>query len=248
MKKLLVTAWLTALWFLLLGNVHAWEVPAFLRLSAGYRMWFSVLQGDLIQSDRTKLDIIDNVGVDSNKLVWEYFANFRLDNIHVFRFRCEPNSLYGSRNNSFQRIRYFQLGYDCDFYMTPQTLLGANCDLGILNTETRVSDVTVANSFFDYSENQTRTIPTLGLHGSFYPIIEGISLRPCVSGRADWWNYKDLETWDWEVSGSVDIPVNSLWTWTVNSGYRMWHVKSKRDRDTIDINRTGFFIESSVLF
>ena len=248
MKKLLVTAWLTALWFLLLGNVHAWEVPAFLRLSAGARMWFSVLQGDLIQNDRTRLDLIDNVGVDSNKLVWEFFANFRLDNIHVFRFRCEPNDFYGSRNNSYQRIRYFQMGYDCDFYMTPQTLFGSNCDLEILNTQTGVSDITVANSFFDYSENQTRTIPTLGLHGSYYPIINGISLRPCVSGRADWWNYNDFETWNWEVSGSVDIPVNSLWTWTVNSGYRMWHFKSKRSQDTIDINLAGFFIETSVLF
>lgn len=140
------------------------------------------------------------------------------------------------------------MGYDIDFYMTPQILFGANSDLDILNTETRVKEVTVANTFFDYYENQTRTIPTLGLHGSFYPIIEGISLRPNVSSRVNWWNNNNLETWDWEVSSAVDIPINSLWTWTINAGYRFWHVKSKRERDTIDINRTGFFVETSVLF
>jgi hypothetical protein len=248
MKKFFVIAWLTVLCFLLLGNVHAWEVPAYLRLNAGSRMWFSDLQGDLIQNDRTKVDLTDNVGVESNKLVWEFFANFRLDNIHVFRFRTEPSSIYSARNDSFQKIRYFQMGYDIDFYMTPQILFGANTDLEILNTETKVKEVTVANSFFNYYESQTRTIPTLGIHGSFYPIIEGISLRPNVSSRVNWWNYDNLETWDWEVSSAVDIPVNSLWTWTINSGYRFWHVKSKRNRDTIDINRGGFFIETSVLF
>ncbi len=248
MKKILVIAWLTVLCFLLLGNVHAWEVPAYVRLNAGYRMWFSVLQGDLIQNDRTKVDLINNLGIDGNKLVWEFVANLRLDNIHVFRFRTEPSSLYSARNDSFQKIRYFQLGYDIDFYMTPQILFGANTDLEILNTETNVKDVAVANSVFSYYENQTRTIPTLGIHGSFYPIVEGISLRPNISSRVNWWNYDNLETWDWEVSSAVDIPVNSLWTWTINSGYRFWHVKSKRDRDTIDINRGGFFIETSVLF
>jgi hypothetical protein len=248
MKKFLVIAWLTVLCFLLLGNVHAWDVPAFLRLNAGSRAWFSALQGNLIQGDRTKVDLIDNVGIDSNKLVWEYFANFRLDNIHVLRFRTEPSSVYNSRNDSFQKIRYFQIGYDIDFYMTPQILFGANFDVDILNTETQVKQVTVANSFFDYYENQTRAIPLIGLHGSFYPIIESISLRPNVTGRVNWWNYNNLEAWDWEVSSAVDIPINSLWTWTINTGYRFWHVKSKRDRDTIDINRTGFFVETSVLF
>jgi hypothetical protein len=248
MKKILVTAWLTVLCFLLLGNVHAWEVPAYLRLNAGSRMWFSVLQGDLIQRDRTKVDLINNIGIDSSLLVWELFASCRLDNIHVLRFRGELPSFYGSRNDSFLKIGYFQAGYDLDFCMTPQVLFGANIDLLVLNTETKVKGVTVANSFFDYYENQTRTMPTLGLHGSFYPIVEGISLRPNVSARVNWWNYNDLETWDWEVGSAVDIPINSLWTWTINTGYRFWHLKSKRNPDTIDINRAGFFIETSVLF
>jgi hypothetical protein len=54
-------------------------------------------------------------------------------------------------------------------------------------------------------------------HGSFYPIIESISLRPNVTGRVNWWNYNNLEAWDWEVSSAVDIPINSLWTWTINT-------------------------------
>ena len=58
MKKFLVIVWLTVLCFLLLGNVHAWDVPAFLRLNAGSRTWFSALQGDLIQGDRTKVDLM----------------------------------------------------------------------------------------------------------------------------------------------------------------------------------------------
>ena len=87
-------------------------MPAFFRLNAGSRTWFSALQGDLIQGDRTKVDLTDNVGIDSNKLVWEFFANFRLDNIHVLRFRTEPSSVYNSRGDSFQKIRYFQVGYD----------------------------------------------------------------------------------------------------------------------------------------
>ncbi len=49
--------------------------------------------------------------------------------------------------------------------MTPQILFGANFDLEILNTETKVKQVAVANSAFNYYENQTRTIPTLGIHG-----------------------------------------------------------------------------------
>ncbi len=81
MKRNFIIAWLTILCFLLLGNVHAWEVPSYLRLNAGARAWSSVLQGDLIQNDKTKVDLINNVGIDPNKLVWELFANFRVDNI-----------------------------------------------------------------------------------------------------------------------------------------------------------------------
>ena len=95
----------------------------------------------------------------ATSLYGNIFANFRLDNIHVLRFRTEPSSVYNSRGDSFQKIRYFQVGYDIDFYMTPQILFGANFDLDILNTETRVKEVTVANSSFDYYENQTRAIP-----------------------------------------------------------------------------------------
>jgi len=249
MKHTLVTIWLVLLCFLLLTNVHAWEVPSCMRLNGGARMWFSALEGDLIQPDRTKIDLADNLGLKSNYLVWEFFASARINSIHVLRFRAEPYSLYEqSRGDSFLKVRDFRLGYDFDFYMNPQILFGANFDLDIFNVDTRVGNVLVANQIYNYSDSQTRVTPGLGIHGTFYPILNGISLRPNLSSRANWWNYQSLETWDWEVVGGVDIPVNQLWTWTVNAGYRFWHVKFKRDRDTLDLNRSGFFLETSVLF
>lgn len=249
MKKLLVISWLTILCFLLLGNVHAWEVPSYVRIISGSRMWFSQLEGDLIETDRTKLGLTENLGIKKDKLVWEFFTNFRLDNIHVFRFRFEPLTNYDeSRNESSLKIVDFRAGYDLDFYMTPQVLFGANVDLDTIKVDTKVRNVTVGGTFFNYSDDSTRAVPSLGIHGTFYPIMDGISLRPNISGRVNWWNYQDRETWDWEAAAAVDIPINRLWTWSINGGYRFAHVKFKRDRDTLDMNRMGFFLETSLLF
>ncbi len=249
MKKIVVIGWLTVLCFILLGNVHAWEVPSYMRISGGARMWFSSIEGDLIQANRTKLGLAENLGLKKEKLVWEFYTNLRLDNIHLFRFKIEPFSLYDqSRNDSYQQIRTFQFGYDLDFFMTPQILFGANIDLNLYNLDTRVNKVTVGAILYDYQEKNNVTVPTLGIHGTFYPILSGVALRPNITGRVNWWNYDGLETWDWEVSGAVDIPINRLWTWSVNGGYRYWHLKTKREIDTADLNRMGFFIEASLMF
>ena len=249
MKHLLVTTWLTVLCFLLLSNVHAWEMPSCVRVSGGSRMWFATLQGDLIQSDRTKLDLTENLGLKRDDLVWDFFASTRIKNIHVLRVRAEPYSAYEqSGGDSSLRVKDARLGYDCDFYLAPQLLFGANFDLDIVNIDTRVRNVVVGNASFSYNDSSTKTVPSLGLHAIFYPIMNGISLRPTASARVNWWSYQSLETWDWEAAGGVDIPVTNLWTWSVNAGYRFWHIKFKRDIDTLDMNRSGFFLESSLLF
>jgi len=235
--------------YLLLGNVHAWDVPSYVRVNGGARMWFTVLQGDLLQNDRTKLDLTQHLGIKEDQLVWEFFSTVRVENIHVFRARLEAGTDYNqSSGGSFQKIRDLRLGYDLDFFMTPQILFGANVDLGVVSLETKVGHVTVAKSTYNYQKGETRVVPTLGIHGTFYPIVEGVALRPNVSARVNWWNYESIETWDWEVASGVDIPVNKLWTWSVNGGYKFWHVKFKRDVDKIDMNRQGFFLESAVLF
>lgn len=249
MKKLFIIAWLALLSSFPMADLHAWELPSYLRVSSGSRMWFTFLEGDLIQRDRTKLDFVDNLGIKSDKLVWEFYSNFRIENIHVVRLRLEPYTDYDeSKQDSYQKILDARLGYDLDFFMTPQALFGANVDMGLLGTDTRVRNVAVGNALFNYQTNQTRVVPTLGVHGAFYPMLEGIALRPNVFGRVNWWNYESLETWDWEVGAAVDVPVNRLWTWTVNGGYRFWHLKMKRDIDNLDMNRSGFFVETSVLF
>ena len=249
MKRLFVTTWFTLLCFLALSNVHAWDVPPYLRVNGGARMWFTVLEGDLIQDDRTKLDLIENLGIKSDQMVWEFFSTVRLDNIHVLRFRCEPMTDYDtSASGSFQRIRDFRFGYDMDFYMTPQFLLGANVDLGGLSLDTWVREVVVGNAMFNYREGMTRFVPTVGLHGTFYPILDGIALRPNISGRVNWWNYQTLQTWDWEFGAAVDVPINTLWTWSVYGGYRYWHIDLQRTTDRVDMNRSGFFVETSLLF
>ncbi len=248
-KKILIIAWLTILCFMLLGNVHAWEVPSYLRVTSGSRLWFSLIEGDLIQNDRTKLGISDNLGIKQDRLVWEYFLNARVWNIHVLRVKAEPSSLYDqSAKDSSIKAYDYRVGYDLDFYMSPQALAGFNADLEVINLRSLVNDVKVGTSVYNYAESQTRVVPSLGLHGSFYPILQAIALRPSVSGRVNWWDYESLQTWDWEVAAGVDIPVNALWTWTVNGGYRMWNVKTKRERDRVDLTRKGFFLETSVRF
>jgi hypothetical protein len=212
-------------------------------------MWFTTIQGDLIQKDRTKIGLTENLGLKSDLLVWQYLASARIENIHVLRLKYEPYSVYDqARNDSYHSITDLWLGYDLDFYMTPQLLFGANVDLDIFNVETRAKSIPVALNVYNYREKETRLIPALGLHGVFYPILSGIALRPNVSGRFGWWNYSQLEAWNWEVAAGVDVPINQLWTWSVNGGYRSEHLKFDRERDTLDTNRNGFFVESSLLF
>ena len=55
-------------------------------------MWFTTLQRNLIQSDRTKLDLTENLGLKRDDLVWTFFAEARIKNIHVLRVRAEPYS------------------------------------------------------------------------------------------------------------------------------------------------------------
>jgi hypothetical protein len=249
MKKFLVTLWLTLLWYLLLGNVHAWEVPNCLRINGGTRMWFSSLTGDLIQKDNTKLDLIKNVGLKDDELAWEFFAGSRLNNIHVFRFRGEFTTAYMQpKNDSSHRVRSFRVGYDLDFIMAPQVLFGVNVDLDALTIDSDVKNVTVGLITYNYRDGVTKAVPQIGFHGTFYPILQGISLRPNLSGRIDWMNYEGLEVVNWEAGTAVDVPVNRFWTWSVNGGYRFEHTKVKRDRDMVDMNRSGWFIETSVLF
>jgi hypothetical protein len=248
-KKILIISWMTALCFMLLANAHAWEIPAYLRLQAGARVWFSFLEGDLIQPDRTKLGILDNLGLKQDSIAWEYLFNIRMANIHLLRLRVEPSTLYDqSVNESFIKLRAGRVGYDLDFFMTPRLLLGGNVDLDVLNLQSSINQVIVGNFLFDYFENQTRAIPSVGLHWTYYPTFSGILLRPNFSTRMNWWDYESLETRDLEVSTAVDIPISELWTWTLSGGYRIWNIKLKRERDRIDMTRKGFFIETSILF
>jgi hypothetical protein len=249
MKKTLVTLWLTVLCFLLLGNVYAWEVPSYMRIDAGARMWFTAINGDLIQADRTKLGLTDNLGLKEDKLAWEFFGSARIDNIHVLRCSGEiPVTYDNAVNNSYLKTWNIIVGHDLDFYMTPQMLFGSNSRLAILNLNSAVTNVTVGAVTYNYNDNRTRVIPSLGFHGTFYPILDGVSLRPSISSRINWWNYESLKTWDWEVSGSVDVPINGLWTWSVNGGYRIWRIEMERNQDTIDLYRRGFFLQTSLLF
>lgn len=248
-KRFLIVTWLTLLCFMLLSNVHAWDVPQYLRMQGGARLWFSSIDGDLIQNDRTRLDIKDNLGIKQDELAWEFFASFRIKSIHVARVRIEPSTLYNqSSSNSYHRVFDARLGYDLDFYMSPQILLGLNLDLDIMNLDSRVNNAVVGGFLYNYSASATRVLPSLGLHGAFYPIISGIALRPNISTRFNWWSSENLENRDWELVGSVDIPINQLWTWTVSGGYRIWNVKASRDRDTVDMTRSGFFVETAILF
>ncbi len=249
MKKSLVTIWLTVLWYLLLVNVYALDVPSFLRMNGGARMWFTELSGDVVQGDRTKIDLIENIGLTKNLLVWEFFGSARVSNVHVFRLRVEPSSLYSqSSTDSSLKVNSLRLGYDADVVMTPQLLFGSNMDLDIFRVGTQVRKAAVAGNLYNYDESETKVIPSIGVHGTFYPIVEGIALRPNISGRINWWNYQNTEMWDGELATAVDIPVNPLWTWTIGGGYRFWHTKFKRERDTLDMNRSGFFLETSILF
>lgn len=248
-KKALIIAWLTAIWFALLVNVHAWEIPPQLRLNGGARLWFSLIDGDLTQSDRTKLDILDNLGIEDDNLAWEFFLGARFRNIHVLRLRGMPTVAYDqSRNDSYVKMSYLKAGYDLDFFMTPQALFGGNFDLSVVNVSTKVNNVVVGNLLFNYEDNATRVFPGLGVHGTFYPIMEGIALRPLLSARVNWWDYESLSTYDWEVSAAVDVPISQICTWTINGGYRIWNLKQKRTYDTTDTTLRGFFLETSLLF
>jgi hypothetical protein len=249
MKKIILNISIMILSALMVQTALAWEVPSCIRANGGFRMWFSNIEGDLIQLDRTKIGLGENMGLTKEKLVWEYFASMRFDNVHVFRLRAEPSTVYDqSSNDSYLQLKDWRLGYDLDFFMTPQVLLGANINLVFSGYDTKVSEVVVGATTYNYRSEANKVFPTLGVHGTFYPIVEGIALRPNISGRVNWWNYRDFETWEWEALTGVDIPVNMYWTWNVSGGYRYDHIKFKREIDTLDANRSGFFLETSLLF
>jgi hypothetical protein len=132
--------------------------------------------------------------------------------------------------------------------MTPQLLFGANIDLDVHNVHSNVNNVPVGGTVYTYNQSRTRAIPLLGLHGTFYPILDGIALRPNVNARVSWWDYDGLSSLDVELAGAVDIPINQLWTWTITGGYRLWNTKVPRERDIVDTTRKGFFVETSLLF
>ncbi len=249
MKKIILITKIAIICLLITGQGHAWEVPNNIRANAGTRMWFTNIEGDLIQRDRTKIGLGENMGLRKEKLVWEFFASMRFDNVHVFRLRTEPQTVYDqSSNDSYLQIKNWRLGYDLDFYMTPQFLFGANINLVLAGYDAKVSNVMVGGSSYNYRLEANKVFPTLGVHGTFYPIVEGVALRPNIAGRVNWWNNGDFETWEWEALSGVDIPINSYWTWNVSGGYRYDHIKFKREIDTVDINRGGFFLETSLLF
>ena len=248
-KKIAVISWLTALCFMLLSNVHAWDVPQYMRLSVGSRLWFSLIEGDLIQRDRTKLDVVQNLGLKQDQLAWEHSAVARMANIHVLRVTGSPRVTYNqSINDSSVQIWSILTGYDFDFFMTPQALIGANIDLEVLNVDTCVNNVTVAGVNFSYEDTETHVIPSVGLHGTFYPVLDEIALRPNLSGRVNWWSYRGVSKWDFELTGAVDLPVNRLWTWSISGGYRIRNDRLQRSDDTIDLTRQGFFLETSILY
>ena len=248
-KKIAVISWLTALCFMLLSNVHAWDVPQYMRISMGSRLWFSLIEGDLIQPDRTKLDVLRNLGLKQDQLVWEHSVAVRLANIHVLRVTGLPRVTYNqSINDSSIQIWSILTGYDFDFFMSPQALIGANIDLEVLNLDTCVKNVTVAGLNFTYEDTVTQVIPSIGLHGTFYPVLDGIALRPNLSSRINWWSYRGVSKWDVEFAAAVDLPVNRLWTWSISSGYRIRNDQFQRSGDIVDLTRQGFFLETSILY
>ncbi|MGC8659722.1 MAG: hypothetical protein ACP5U1_11665 [Desulfomonilaceae bacterium] len=249
MRKLVILIAIVVLCSFVMPYAYAWEVPNYIRANGGIRMWFTNIEGDLIQADRTKIGIGENMGLKKEKLAWEFFASTRLDNVHVFWLRAEPSTVYDqSSNDSFLQVKDWRLGYDFDFFMTPQVLFGANAELVFAGYDTKVSSVIVGNSTYNYRTEANKVFPTIGIHGTYYPIVQGIALRPNITGRVNWWNYNNFETWDWETLAGVDIPINQYWTWNVSGGYRYAHIKFNRDIDTLDINRNGFFLETSLLF
>ncbi len=227
----------------------AGSFPPYVRLNGGARVWFSRIDGDLIQPDNTKLGLTENLAINPEKVTWDYFGSLRLDNVHVVRFNGEIGTAYEqSRNDSFLKTWSAQATYDLDFYMTPQFLLGSHTSVGVWGMETLVINVKVGETVFNYQEKITKVFPSLGFHGIFYPILSGIAVRPNFSGRLNWWNYESLELYDWEAAGAFDIPLNRNWTWSMGGGYRFCRVGLKRNKDRIEIKRTGFFLETSLLF
>jgi hypothetical protein len=207
------------------------------------------MDGDLIQKDKTKLGFAENLGLKKDKLAWEFFGSVRKDNIHVLRVRAETSTLYGeSKNDSFQKTWNIDVSYDLDFYMSPQVILGSNSGLRLVCVDSKVNNVVVGGKTYNYEERGSGVVPVAGVHGSFYPILTSLALRPSISARVNCWNYKGVETLDAEVGAATDIPINDNWTWSVGGGYRFWHVVLEREKDRVEMNRKGFFIETSLLF
>ena len=220
-----------------------------MRLSGGARVWFSKIGGNLIQPNQAKLGLCEDLGINSEKVVWDMFGALRLDNVHVLRLRGETGTSYDqSKTDSFFKTWNVQATYDLDFYMTPKFLLGSQSAVTILGLESFVNNVTVGDTVYNYQERSWKMVPSMGFHGIYYPILIGIAVRPNVSARVSWWSYESIQLRDWEVAGSFDVPFNAFWTCSIGGGYRAWSLNLKRDKDRIDINRTGYFLEASFMF
>ncbi|MEW6349290.1 MAG: hypothetical protein AB1646_09520 [Thermodesulfobacteriota bacterium] len=231
------------------GDASAGSFPPYVRLNGGARVWFSRIEGDLIQPNNTKLGLTENLAINPERVAWDYFGSLRLDNVHVLRVNAEIGTAYDqSRNDSYFKTWNAQVTYDLDFYMTPQFLLGSQTNIGVVGLETLVNNVKVGDATFNYHEKISKVVPSLGFHGIFYPILSGISVRPNFSGRLNWWNYESLELYDWEVAGAFDVPLNRKLTWSMGGGYRFSRLGMKRNNDRVEFNRRGFFLETSLLF
>lgn len=228
---------------------QAWEVPAYLRIDSGARLWFSELDGDLIQEDNTKIGVDTNLGLKTDQLAWEIFGSGRFDNIHVVRLNYQMETAYeNAKTGSTQKFWNLDLAYDLDFYMTPRVLFGTHSKVTILHVDTQVKDIEIGETPYNYSSKGSHTIPGVGLHGAYYPIIGGVAIRPVVTGRASWWNQGTTQNWNWEVATGMDVPLTTLWTWSLSGGYQFRRIKLQRDTDSVELDRRGFFIQGSLLF
>ena len=76
------------------ANAFSGEAPPYVRLHGEAKVWFSKIGGDLIQPDQTKLGLTENLGINSEKVVWDMSCGLRLDNVHVLRFHGEVGTSF----------------------------------------------------------------------------------------------------------------------------------------------------------
>ena len=82
----------------------------------------------------------------------------------------------------------------------------------------------------------------MGFHGTYYPILMGIAVRPNMSARVSWWNYESIRLPRLGSDPLIAVTLNAFWTCSIGGGSRAWSLNLKRDKDGIDIHRTGYFL------